>query len=115
MVDWFTTSSVPNPYTFFEKNWKELRQLTFTQVSSDCSIVLGPLKFLLSDGSTCAAGLDEYPEFDQVYTFDPSKKITRIECIKNRGFLDQLKFYHYQELLVSIGSNFESPVHIITT
>ena len=40
-----------------------------------------------------------------IYIFDPSKKITRIECIidKDEWEIIRINFYHYEERLVKVG------------
>ena len=45
--------------------------------------------------------------FTRSYTFDPAKKVTRIETIidKNEIWFMQINFYHHQKRLVSVGDN----------
>ena len=60
------------------------------------------LGFTLSDGQTCKAG--SY-EFTESHTFEPSKKITKIECHidKYDQFIIRIDFYHHQQRLVEVG------------
>ena len=44
-------------------------------------------------------------DFESSHTFDPSKKITKIECIlgKNEQKIRQINFYHHEERLAKVG------------
>ena len=64
--------------------------------------------FTISDGELCEAGTI-YDKNDS-YTFDPAKKITRVECIINRTetMIMQINFFHHDELLVAVGEDEEA-------
>ena len=85
-----------------EKTWEELRNLTITRVYW--------YSYLLTLGSTLNVGqsyLAGTRGFNNDHTFDPTKKITRIECIfaKNEQTIYQINFYHHQQRLVAVGIN----------
>ena len=58
---------------------------------------------MFSDGSEYGVGTKEY---SQSYTFEPNKKITKIECIMEKSEWDLLRitFYSGKETLVKVGS-----------
>ena len=58
-----------------ENSWQELRNLTITQVQWDGVETIG---FTINDSQDCKVGPDD---FEATHTFDPSKKITRVEVI----------------------------------
>ena len=84
--------------------------MSFDQISTmrvtevlwyDC-LTLG---FKLSDGQTCRSG--PLHNFNHSHTFDPQKKITRVDVVihEEETFLIQINFYSGQELLVAVGRN----------
>ena len=91
----------PNIRTLTEKRFKELRNLTITQVQWTDS--LSTLGFTLSDNKTCNAGRFS---FHHNHTFDPTKKITSIQIIINMDeiWINQINFYHNEERLVAVGA-----------
>ena len=56
----------------------------------------------LNDGQSCKAGTEDY---GYSYTFDPSKKITKIESIvdKDEKWIIRMNFYQHEERLVKVG------------
>ena len=83
------------------KHGHELRNLTIKRVQWNDIASLG---FTLTDGQTCKAGSDE---FCDSHIFEPSKKITRVECIitEYEREIVQINFYHDGERLVMVGKN----------
>ena len=61
------------------------------------------LGFTLGDGQSCKAGTKNNFNFNHV--FDPSKKITRIECVLHMDETNicQINFYHHKQRLVDVG------------
>ena len=108
-----STFSIPNMLQIAAMSARQLGTLTITQVKwRQNSLKL--ISFTLSDGQTCTAGtfyVNNYGEtipddkLDQSHTFDPAKKITKIETIifKAESLLMQINFYHYEERLVQMG------------
>ena len=85
------TLSIPNMTKIGDKSWEELKNLTITQVEWDKEARLG---FTLNDGQKIKIGTKD---FDESHTFDPTKKITRIECIIIAELIIlQINFYHHQ-------------------
>ena len=70
-----TTSTIPDIKILANKNGKQLRQLTIAQVDW---YYIDSLSFTLNDGQSVKAGKNLFPG---KYTFDPTKKITKIEVI----------------------------------
>ena len=66
---------VPKKLEIANKNAEELRNLRIKKVEWCGIFTLG---FTLSDGQSCEAG---NPEFSQWHNFDPTKQITKVECI----------------------------------
>ena len=93
------TLSCPDLTTLAENSWEELRNLKITQLHW---FIIYSLGFTLSDGQTCKAGKHD---FQNSHFFDPTKKITRIECIipEDEYWIFQIHFYHHQERLVALG------------
>ena len=60
--------------------------------------------FTLNDGQNCKAVNDNFKSF---HTFDPNKKITRIETIisSDEYVIAQINFYHNEERLVATGKS----------
>ena len=58
--------------------------------------------FTLNDGQTCKAGTEDC---NKSHSFDPTKKITKIEVIiyKHEKMIMQINFYHHQQRLVKVG------------
>ena len=67
--------SVPDMPTLVSKSVQELNNLTITQVKWFTFYSFG---FTLNDGQSCE--VVRYA-FDKSHIFDPTKKITRVECI----------------------------------
>jgi hypothetical protein len=65
--------------------------------------VIYTLEITLSNGESCTAG--SYYEVDDNHTFDPNKKITKVECIihKDEWCILRMNFYSGQETLVRLG------------
>ncbi len=63
------------------------------------------LEITLSNGESCTAG-SKY-KVNKSHTFDPNKKITKVECIinKNEFFIIRMNFYSGQETLLQVGMN----------
>ena len=78
---------------------EELQSLKITQVQWCDTLSLG---FTLSNGQSCTVGESDC---EKNYTFDPAKKITKVECIifKTEDFISQINFYHHQQRLVAVG------------
>ena len=95
----FSNVSIPTISDFYNKSLSELRNFTITQVYWYGHLAIG-LK--LSDGQTCKAG-DR--DFTNSHTFDPAKKITKIEVIIHMWevCILQVNFYHHQQRLVKMG------------
>ena len=78
----------------------ELRNLKITEIMWFYSDTLG---FKLSDGQNCTTG--NYSEVNKSYVFDPSTKITKIECIldDDEFWFQQINFFHHKQRLVQVG------------
>ena len=78
---------------------EELRNLTFKKVSWFSNQSLG---FTLSGDKICKAGTNG---FDKNHTFDPKKKINRVEVIIDKEELEiiQIHFFSGEERLVKVG------------
>ena len=83
----------------YNKNLQELSQLKITQVMWYGTHTL---QLKLSDGQTCTVGKQPV---NRSHTFDPAKKITRVECIIKEDvyYVFQINFYHHTERLVAVG------------
>ena len=79
---------------------QELRNLTITKI-----LWIGNLALFLtlSDGQTCKVG--HRLDFKGSYSFDPAKKITKVEVIidKHEDNILRINFYHREERLVFVG------------
>ena len=90
----------------FNKSIKEMRKMTFKKIDW---LGMNYLKFTLNDGQFCKAGNEK--DFDRKFmvshTFDPSKKITKIEVIIDRDeyIMCQIHFYHKEEIIVVVGDD----------
>ena len=64
---------------------------------------LATLGIILSNGESCQAGSTF--KANKSHTFDPDKKITRVECIIHRreSAIAQINFYSGLETLVKVG------------
>ena len=82
--------NIPDLTTLANKSWQDLRNLTIAQVKYHSYYSLG---FVLNDGQSNKGGLDN---FTSSHTFDPTKNITRIECIIgwNEYLIYQINFYN---------------------
>ena len=67
---------VPNMLTFANKNVEKLRKFRIDRVFWSGSYTVG---ISLNDGQRCDAGAKL--GYTQVHIFDPTKKITKVECI----------------------------------
>ena len=67
--------SIPSMLNIADKSLEELRNLKIVSVSWGNTATLA---FTLTDGQSCKAGTYN---FNNYHTFDPAKKITKIECI----------------------------------
>ena len=81
------------------KNMQDLQNLTITQVQWKSNSTIG---FTLNDGQNCKVGRRD---FSRSHTFDPAKKITRVETLihKDEDVIIQIYFYHHQQKLVQVG------------
>ncbi len=68
---------------------------------------LATLEITLSNGESCTAG--SYFKVENSHTFDPNKKITKVECIMRNDelWILQINFYSGQERLVKVGYNYD--------
>ena len=91
---------VPDMPTLENKNVSELRNLTVTQIKWSKP---DALSLTLSDDQSCEARR-RFGGFTDSHTFDPAKKITKIEVIIHKYDSDILSidFYHYHQALVSV-------------
>ena len=91
---------IPDLTMLRDKSWQELRNLKINQVQ--WSGFIHTIGFTLSDDQSCKAGTRD---FNQSHTFDPTKKITRIETVitKDESFILQMNFYHHNQKLTSVG------------
>ena len=80
------------------KSVPELRNLAINKVKQNCEYTL---RFNLNDGQSCKAG--PY-DCTKRHTFDPSKKITKVEVIiRNDEFMIlRINFYHHGERLAQV-------------
>ena len=94
-----STVTVPDVRKLGEKCLEEIRNLTIIQVQWHYHATLG---FTLNDAQSCKAG--SY-NFDECYSFDPAKKITRIEVIiaANEYEIYRTSFYSDEETLAQVG------------
>ena len=102
------TSTSLNIKTLAIKSEKELRSLVITLVEWNNA---NAIKFTLSDGQSFQAGKGN---FTKSHTFDPTKKITRIEVVfgcylfsHDEWLILHINFYHHQKRLVAVGYNEE--------
>ena len=67
------------------------------------------LSFTLSNGEYCTAGS---VKVNESHTFEPNKKITKVECIINKDelWITLINFYSGQETLVQVGMKYDHDV-----
>ena len=95
------TVSSPNILSLRNKNWEELRDLNIAKVQWYHHFTFG---FTLSDGQSCKAGTTY--DFKKSHSFDPNKKITKVETIIHEIYTAQfiqINFYHNEERLVAVN------------
>ena len=65
--------------------------------------IIATLEITLSNGESCTAG--SLNQVNESHTFDPNKKITKVECIifKDELCIMRINFYSGQERLVQVG------------
>ncbi len=82
---------------------KELINLTNLTIKKVEWNGLNTLSFTLSNGEYCKAG-SKY-KVENRHTFDPNKKITKVECFIHdyKRWILQINFYSGQETLVQVG------------
>jgi hypothetical protein len=70
------------------------------------------LEITLSNGESCTAG--SHYNVDESHTFDPNKKITKVECIIYQKEWDivRINFYSGQETLLKVGCDDDEFVKI---
>ena len=87
------TVKLPDILKLESKNSQELINMSITQVEWNDNHSIG---FTLNDGQSCKAkaGPNSFP---YRYTFDPSKKITKVEVIINKSewWIIRINFYHH--------------------
>ena len=61
------------------------------------------LGLTITDSQNCTVGTDN---FKNIHTFDPTKKITKVECIINKDecYIIRINFYHHEKILVKVGT-----------
>ncbi len=96
------TVTVPDVTKLERKSLKELRNLFLAKCKWEETFSIG---FTLSNGNSCLAGTSY--EVINRYTFDPKKKITRIEATirPDEWQIHQINFYSGEELLVTVGAS----------
>ena len=89
----------PDMSTLAKQNRQELKNLIITQVHWDKNCSLG---LTLNDDKSCKAGT---VVCNNSHTFDPTKKITRVEVIieKFERSIVQINFFSGEERLVAVG------------
>ena len=96
-----STENVPQMQTLIKMNVQELINLTISKIEWYGSIET--LGFTLSDGQSCRGSGKR--DFNNCHTFDPKKKITRVECIiaKSEYGIFRISFFSDEETLYSLG------------
>jgi hypothetical protein len=94
------TVSVPEMTKNLNISYQELKSLHLKIVEWNCFFTLG---ITLSNGESCTAGSNY--KVNQSHSFDPNKKITKVEVIisKDEDCLLQINFYSGKETLVKVG------------
>ncbi len=84
---------------------KELINLTNLTIKRVEWNDMATLSFTLSNGEHCSAGSRR--KVNKSRTFDPKKKITKVEVIIfcNEWYITRMNFYSGQETLVQVGLN----------
>ena len=98
-----STVSLPEIAILGNKSVQALRNLQISQVQWLKNLYT--LSFTLNDVQIGKAGKDNLTES---HTFDPAKKITRVQCIigKDEYAIIQINFYHkYERLVTVLGSD----------
>ena len=99
----YSTVSIPNMLEIGNKSVHELRSLIITEMKWSSLFGLWSLGFTLNNRQTCKSGI---ASFNDSHSFNPTKKITRVETIffiDNPEFCDvsyQINLYHHKERLV---------------
>jgi hypothetical protein len=87
----------------FNKSIKEMRKMTFKKI---VWLGMNYLEFTLNDGQFCKAGKEK--DFDRKFmishTFNPSKKITKIEVIIDRDEYIMCQI-HKEEIILVVGDD----------
>ena len=93
---------VPEVQDFANLTVKELINLTNLTIKKVEWTHMDTLSFTLSYGEHCSAGSNKV---DKNHTFDPNKKITKVECIvwKNESLIIRMNFHSGQETLLKVG------------
>ena len=91
---------VPDKARLLDKTLEEIRDLRISQVQWYANRTLG---ITLSDNQFCKTGT--YRDIKDSHFFDPTKKITKIECIidNNEDWIIRTNFYSGKERLVAMG------------
>ena len=94
-----STMSFPDEQKLAGKSFKELCNLAFQKVQWCGNATLG---FVLNDGQSCKAGKED---FNESHTFNPTKKITKVEVIirKYEDIIIRINFYSCEEILLKVG------------
>ena len=89
------------PNEIANKTVEELRNLTIKKIWWGNCISLG---FTFSDLQVQLCKVGTY-DFENSYTFDPSKKITKVEVIirNDEHMIIRINFYQHQERLCQMG------------
>ena len=79
-------------------------KLSAQQVNSGALILKSDLSNTLANGDSVKVGSGK---FNQSHTFDPAKKITKVQVIMNGYAYEilQIHFYHHKKRLVQVGWN----------
>ena len=109
----YSTVSIPNMLEIGNKSVHELRSLIITEMKWSSLFGLWSLGFTLNNGQSCRAGRNPDPDrlgldpykFAHSHTFDPTKKITKIECGigQSEYSIDRISFYHQKRTLHQFG------------
>ena len=91
---------VPDQARFVDKTLEEIKDLRISQVQWYANRTLG---FTLTDEQSCKTGT--YRDIKDSHVFNPTKKITKIDCIidNNEDWIIRINFYSGQERLVTVG------------
>ena len=90
-----STVCVPDEQKLARMSAYQLRNHTITQVEW---YPQSTYIFTFFDGQSCRGGKKYYTDYRTIFT--PSKKITKVEVIIEKGekWIDGINFYHQQEL-----------------